>query len=201
MRYNGTLSEWNDERGFGFVTVAGTGARHFMHIRAFQAGGRRPVIGDRVTFELQAQENGRPPAAVAVRLAGEKAAARPAAPKDRRFAVDWTIALLQMLALGAALFSARLPGWVGLLIIIGSFIAFVMFNIDKRRAEQGMSRERISEASLLQVSLIGWPGALAAQQLFSHKSSKSRFYWPFRLIGLGQALVLGWFALGRNLPL
>lgn len=201
MRYNGTLTEWNDERGFGFVTVAGTGARHFMHIRAFESRGRRPTPGDRVTFELKNQDNGRPPAAVAVRLSGEKARAQPTVSKGRRFAVDWTIALLQILALGTGLLSARLPGWMALLISIGSLTAFVLFNIDKRRAEQGMSRDRISEASLLQISLIGWPGALAAQQLFRHKSTKGSFYWPFRLIGLGKAVVLGWFALGRSLPL
>jgi len=198
MRYNGKISEWNDVRGFGFVTMAGTGARHFLHIRSFRGRGRRPAMGDAVTFELQAQD-GRPDEAVEVLPIGEKLAA-PSVGPSRSFAIDWLIALLQALALSIALFTARLPGWVALLILAGSFVAFVMYNIDKRRAEQGMSHARISEAGLLKISLVGWPGALAAQQLFRHKSSKLGFYIPFRLLGMGQALVLGWFAAGGGLP-
>lgn len=197
MRYNGKIAEWNDDRGFGFVTMAGTGARHFMHIRAFEGRGRRPVVGDQITFELKPQEGGRAPAAVAIRYAGTGAAPATA---GRSFAFDWMIAALQLATLAFALLAARLPGWVVLVVVAGSLIAFVMYNIDKRRAEQGMSDARISEAALLQVGFIGWPGALAAQQLFRHKSAKREFYIPFRLVGLGQALALGWIA-AKGLPL
>lgn len=199
MRYNGKITDWNDDRGFGFVTMAGTETRHFMHIRSFE-GRNRPADGNVVTFELKPQDGGRPPAAVAVKPVGEATMAKTALP-TRRFAIDWSIALIQAAALVTALFTARLPGWVAWLILAGSFIAFIIYNVDKRRAEQGMSQDRISEASLLRVSLIGWPGALAAQQLFGHKTRKHSFYFPFRLIGLGKALVLGWFALGKGIPL
>jgi uncharacterized membrane protein YsdA (DUF1294 family)/cold shock CspA family protein len=200
MRYNGKITDWNDDRGFGFVTTAGTGVRHFMHIRSFHGRGRRPAVGDAVTFELQPQDGGRSDAAVKVLPMGERFAAPTTGP-SRSFAIDWLIALLQALALGIALLTARLPGWVAALVLAGSFMAFVIYNIDKRRAEQGLSHARISEVGLLQISLIGWPGALAAQQLFRHKSSKSGFYVPFRLVGLGQAFVLAWFALGRSIPI
>lgn len=198
MRYNGKITEWNDERGFGFVTVAGTEARHFMHVSAFQGRGRRPVIGDQVTFELKAQDGRRGPAAVAIRLTGTSA---PPATAGRRFAIDWTIALLQLVSLAVALAAARVPAWVALLVLAGSLVAFVIYNIDKRRAEQGMSDARVSEAALLQISFIGWLGALAAQQLFRHKSAKREFYIPFRLVGLAQVLVFGWFAFGKGLAL
>lgn len=194
MRYNGKITEWNDERGFGFITMAGTGARHFMHIRAVQ-GRRRPVLGDQITFELKTQDGGKAPAAVAIRLAGTNA---PPAPARRSFPIDWAIAALQLGVLSVALAAARLPAWVALLVLAGSFVAFVIYNIDKRRAEQGMSDARISESALLQIGLIGWPGALMAQQLFRHKSAKSAFYQRFRLVGLAQILVVAWFAFGAG---
>lgn len=62
---------------------------------------------------------------------------------------------------------------IPILIVYGvmSLVTFVLFGIDKRAAIRG--QWRIPEATLHFCELLGgWPGALAAQRVFHHKSRK-----------------------------
>jgi len=59
MRLQGRVAEWNDERGFGFVVQSRTGVRIFLHISQLSAGGRRPAIGNLITYEIGKDEKGR----------------------------------------------------------------------------------------------------------------------------------------------
>jgi len=59
MRFKGTLIEWKDDRGFGFIEPAEGGSRVFCHIKAFDVRVRRPVAGDRVTYEVGKDAQGR----------------------------------------------------------------------------------------------------------------------------------------------
>jgi cold shock CspA family protein len=52
MRYQGKITDWKDDRGFGFVTPNGGGTKVFVHISAFRKGEARPVGNDLVTYEL-----------------------------------------------------------------------------------------------------------------------------------------------------
>lgn len=52
MRYQGKISGWKDQRGFGFITPNGGGERVFVHISAFDKGQQRPGDGALVTYEL-----------------------------------------------------------------------------------------------------------------------------------------------------
>src|SRR5262249_20512361 len=55
-----------------------------------------------------------------------------------------------------------------------SSATFVAFGWDKWRAKRG--GQRVSERTLHMLELFGgWPGALAAQRLFRHKSEKRSF--------------------------
>jgi cold shock CspA family protein len=58
-RLRGRVVEWNDERGFGFVTQNGTGARVFLHVSELSASHRRPGIGSLITYELGKDDKGR----------------------------------------------------------------------------------------------------------------------------------------------
>jgi len=59
MRIEGTLTKWNDERGFGFITPAQGGPEVFVHISAFPGDGRRPMIGERLTFDIEDDRGGK----------------------------------------------------------------------------------------------------------------------------------------------
>lgn len=59
MRTHGTLSKWNDDRGFGFIAPA-QGADHiFVHISSFPPGAPRPTVGELISFETEAGPDGK----------------------------------------------------------------------------------------------------------------------------------------------
>lgn len=55
-----------------------------------------------------------------------------------------------------------------------SIVAFTVYAIDKRKAIRGTWRVKERTLHLLEL-LGGWPGALAAQHYFHHKSRKTSF--------------------------
>ena len=59
MRIHGTLTKWNDERGFGFVTLPQSHEEVFVHISAFPRDGVRPRIGETISFEVRTGPDGR----------------------------------------------------------------------------------------------------------------------------------------------
>lgn len=59
MRTQGTLTKWNDERGFGFAKTRDSGIQVFAHISEFPPSGRRPVVGDPLSFEIVTDADGR----------------------------------------------------------------------------------------------------------------------------------------------
>lgn len=59
MRIEGTLSKWNDERGFGFITPAQGGQDIFVHVSAFPKDGIRPTIGEKLSFEIETDNQGK----------------------------------------------------------------------------------------------------------------------------------------------
>jgi cold shock CspA family protein len=62
MRFKGTIAEWNDDRGFGFIRPAEGGDRVFCHIKAFHERSKRPALNTTVTYELARDDRGRPQA-------------------------------------------------------------------------------------------------------------------------------------------
>jgi cold shock CspA family protein len=73
-RFNGKLTKWNAERGFGFLVADHGDQELFVHVSAFPRDGRPPAIGEPLTFEMELDKEGRK-RAVRVR--------RPVAPKPR----------------------------------------------------------------------------------------------------------------------
>ena len=59
MRFKGTLIDWKDDRGFGFIEPAEGGARIFCHLKAFEVRVRRPMPGDKLTCEVGEDAQGR----------------------------------------------------------------------------------------------------------------------------------------------
>ena len=77
MRTHGTLVKWNEERGFGFVSVGQAGAEVFVHVSAFPRDGVRPQVGEMLSFELVPGDGGRQEAIKVQRPGAARPAARP----------------------------------------------------------------------------------------------------------------------------
>jgi len=57
MRFQGRITDWKDERGFGFILPHGGGAKVFVHIGALRRGEPRPGGNELVTYELAAPDD------------------------------------------------------------------------------------------------------------------------------------------------
>lgn len=77
MRYQGRISEWKDDRGFGFVVQNGGGEKVFVHISSFSSRGQRPAVGKLVTYEIGIGDNGRAQAKNAQFVTDRQSSAKP----------------------------------------------------------------------------------------------------------------------------
>ena len=194
-RQQGVLTDWNDDRGFGFITRAAGGSRVFVHVSEFPRG-RRPVAGCEVTYAELRDERGRARAsevrylaAASTRLAGANGILPALATATLFFAL--LMALLVMDELPVTLLAAY-----GLL----SGVAFLMYGADKTAAERG--KWRTSESTLHTIALVGgWPGALVARRVFRHKTSKQPFRAIFWFTVIANCVALAWFVYEAPLTL
>ena len=179
MRIDGHLTSWNDARGFGFIEAVHGGQEIFVHIKAFPSGTGRPAVGQALTFEVELGPDGKKRArAVQYPVRGRM----PRMPRAD-LPAKWT--LPRMLAI---------PGFAGVcyyvanhwqvqpvvlaIYVLVSILAFFAYAFDKSAAQRG--RWRTPERTLHLFGLAcGWPGALLAQQLLRHKSSKPDFVAAF----------------------
>ncbi len=166
------MTEWNDERGFGFIDAHDEGPRLFAHVSEFPRG-RRPVEGAAVTYAATLDDQNRLQA-TAVRYASARGSRRaPARGLTAAFAV--ALSFFPMMAALSAL--GDLPAWLIAAYAGASAVAIFLYATDKAAAQQG--RWRTPESTLhLVAALGGWPGALIARHLFRHKTTKE----PFRTI-------------------
>jgi cold shock CspA family protein len=88
MRLHGTLTKWNDERGFGFITPARGPPDVFVHISAFPSEGGRPQLRELISFEIEPSPDGKQ-RAVRIMRAGQPASRRPGTTRDRRAKKTW----------------------------------------------------------------------------------------------------------------
>ena len=79
MRDHGTLTKWNDDRGFGFISPAWGNRDIFVHISAFPRDGRRPELHELVSFETETGPNGKLRAVRIMRPCQRTASYRPEA--------------------------------------------------------------------------------------------------------------------------
>ncbi len=65
---HGILRSWQDDRGFGFIAPTDGGREVFVHFSAFPNDGSRPVVGERLNFELAPGRDGKAQAVRVTRL-------------------------------------------------------------------------------------------------------------------------------------
>lgn len=210
-RVHGTLTSWNDDRGFGFISPDGdTGSvgrsSTFVHITEFAAPlTRRPRVGDALTFELGRSVEGKRQATI-VQIAGAPTTAKQRQPASRRQSKSRSADYLPItaFAIGYLVVNAiwPLPIWVAAIYLAASILTFVAYARDKSAATAG--RWRIPESTLLLLGFLGgWPGAIVAQQVFRHKTRKASFrraFWASVVANILVFTVLGTPALAVLFP-
>jgi uncharacterized membrane protein YsdA (DUF1294 family)/cold shock CspA family protein len=187
MRIEGTIKTWNDERAFGFIEPTQGGQDIFVHVKAFRVRSGRPRPGQRVTFEIELNPEGK-------KRARDVEPYRPVRVGMRRrknSPAQWGTASYFAIPAFLALYVLigvlwRIPAWVNWLYTVASVLAFAVYANDKSAAVAG--RWRVREKTLLLLGLVGgWPGAIVAQQVFRHKSNKAAFranFWNSVLVNV-----------------
>jgi cold shock CspA family protein len=97
MRYQGRITDWKDDRGFGFITPNGGGAKVFIHVSALSSGQPRPAGNELVTYEL-VNDGRKGPRAENVAYVGSRQAPRREA--ERRGFVGPIVSVLLVAAMG-----------------------------------------------------------------------------------------------------
>jgi cold shock CspA family protein len=109
MRTHGTLTKWNDERGYGFVTLPSGGTELFVHISAFPGDGTRPRVGEMLAFDIERGTDGKN-RAVNVARPGTRAPARNVRSNSTGTSRALLAAILSLLVAGAVVaFRERIP--------------------------------------------------------------------------------------------
>ncbi|SEG68524.1 DUF1294 domain-containing protein [Marinobacterium lutimaris] len=172
MKLQGKISNWNDEKGFGFVEQNGGGERAFVHIKAFNHRNRRPVDGDVIIYELE-RDNKNRYQAKNIKYAGErnKSAKKKSTQTGSLFGIfmAFYFAIISLL-----IFIGKISLSVLGLYLLMSVVAFIAYAIDKSAAQAGRWRTKESTLHILSL-LFGWPGAYFGQEILRHKSIKKEF--------------------------
>ncbi len=187
MRYQGKISSWKDEQGFGFITPNAGGKPVFVHIKSFSNNKRRPELGEVVTYGLSTDAKGRLSAANA-RFAVERTASADSNWSDNLLLI---VAVLFLMLLFLAVLFRLLPSFVFGVSIVLSIITFAVYAIDKSAARKGMWRTPEDKLHLFAL-FGGWPGALIAQKLLRHKSRKLSFQMFFWMTVIVNCAALAW---------
>jgi cold shock CspA family protein len=114
MRFEGLLTVWHIDRGYGSVTPDQGGQALFIHVSAFPAEGPQPLAGERISFEIVTGRNNQKQATRVQRLKTSPALAAAMAPgraQGRRPAPKAQRPVLAYVLLGVAL-AAGLASWL-----------------------------------------------------------------------------------------
>lgn len=196
MERLGKVSEWNDDRGFGFIApLDGEPTRVFFHVRDYRLDGRRPEVGELVKFRAQRQPDGKWRAQAVQRTVPAVRRASPATPargpSRPPSVVPGAVAVLAYALLIAwGIRAGRLPAEAMFLPMILSAITYVVYALDKHAAQTGRWRTQETTLHLLEL-LGGWPGAWVAQQTLRHKSRKPGYRVAFWTMVLLHVVALG----------
>jgi len=184
MRYQGKITKWKDDQGFGFITPKSGGQQVFVHIKSFSNRHRRPVGNEIVTYEVKNDPKCRSQA-VTVEFVGERLP--PVTSSESRCNLSLILVGGFFLIMVALVFAGKLPAVLLGLYLVASGVTFVAYALDKSPARN--DQWRIQESTLHLFALVGgWPGAFAAQNMLRHKSKKQSFqivFWTTVFLNCG----------------
>lgn len=157
MRYQGRITTWKDDKGFGFITPNGGGEQVFVHISSFSNRQRRPEGNEIVTYELKVDGKGRAQAST-VAFVGERPT--PSAPPGRSN-IPPMFAVFFLVFVVVAVLAGRLPIAVLALYLVASFVAFFAYAFDKSAAlrNQWRTQQLSFKSRDMQVSIKWFSGS------------------------------------------
>lgn len=196
-RSTGTLLQWNDARGFGFVEDSDGGRRSFVHISAYPADGPRPGEGDELEYTVGPGSDGRRQA-LDVKVRRSARIVRHEAERYERRGRIQTLPLmvvpLFLVLFGLVIARWEVPLWGIVIYPAMSVATFLLYLADKRAALAGTWRVR--ETTLLVAGLLGgWPGGVVAQQVLRHKNRKREFqaaFWCLAVLNVAIFVLAVW---------
>ena len=152
MRFEGTLTSWNDDRGFGRIESSQGGEPIFVHVSAWPRGTGRPQAGQAVTFEVESGPKGK--RARNVQIVQVR---RPARPSERAARAQWGTATLFAIPAFLVVYVVlaavwKLPAWVAGLYLLLSAATFFAYAADKSAAARGSWRTPESTFHTLSVA-------------------------------------------------
>lgn len=201
---HGILTEWNDERGYGFITSDTGGQKVFLHMKSLLPSARRPARGEIFFYKLTVDGRGRLRAEQAFQTHLDEKRSLPFPHSViRGIACFCPSAFIPSVAVTAKTGSFTLG--LSAAFIINSLLTILFYWEDKYRAQYGYWRLPEMILHFWEFGC-GWPGALYAQQAFRHKRRKFSFMVVFWLCVTANVIALFFLlrcgkppALGRKL--
>jgi uncharacterized membrane protein YsdA (DUF1294 family)/cold shock CspA family protein len=188
MRYQGKITTWKDDQGFGFITPNGGGKDIFIHFKSFTNSRKRPIGNELVSYQVATDAKGRLNAAEVLYVGDSND--RPITIGKSAYPVYFALIFLTLMCF--AVFLKTMPLYILVFYASTSLLTFILYSADKRAAKNGT--QRTPESTLQLLSLAGgWPGGLFAQRIFRHKSTKKSFqfiYWGAVLFNIAVLFVI-----------
>lgn len=191
-RQQGTIKQWQDDKGFGFIETE-AGESVFFHVSEFKAQ-RRPTIGEQVLFTTGKDNQGRVQAKQVQELAfvQQKMTQKNQQIRQRNQRksqqMQFESAQKKRLLMGLGFYGVlvllavmhKLPWLILAWYIIIGVVTFLMYAKDKKAAQNDQWRTPESTLHLLSIAG-GWVGAMVAQTYLRHKSQKPEFRMMYYL--------------------
>ncbi|MBK8797378.1 cold shock and DUF1294 domain-containing protein [Caldilinea sp.] len=191
----GTVIQFDDKKGFGFIQPDGQAKQVFVHASAVSTADRL-AAGQRVVFDVASSSKGPRANNVVVEGAATKQtqprSALPMSPY-RLFGGLAVVATLVLMTIGLFVFSLS---WLWVYWLAINLTTLALYLYDKTVAGSGALRvpERILHAAEL---CGGTPAGLVGQRVLHHKSAKGSYQRTFWIIFVVQIIVIaGLYFLG-----
>ncbi len=192
MRFEGVVKFWNDDRGVGFIAPGQGPQEVFVYIKVFKGLRIRPQLGQRVIFQVEVGPKGGAFNGELVQYPG-----RATHGVHRKGFQRWGVGSLLTLpvllvVLLAGYMLGHAPRWSLWVYPVASALIFSVYASDKSAAKNGTWR-RAEKKRYLLAFIGGWPGALVAQKVLRHKSSKAGIravFWGTVVLNLIVFIVL-----------
>lgn len=189
---SGTITSWDDTKGYGFIRYGDKLQNVFFHISAFHYATSRPKTGQNVSFYCKKTLPEERQRAARVVLRGDEAFLLDDFPSDYNRAQLTTANMPEFLtgsltALAFLAATAYFSVILAAVYFILSVVSYLMYKFDKqiavtRKKKKQEYQGRTPEKNLHLADVLGgWPGALVSRAVYNHKTSKTSFIRIFWL--------------------